>query len=328
MKLLVLCPGKIPRSPDEIRCFTDVLNYYLPSALQNLLDVEILQIPITDSKRLKEIFSTFPVDNFDAILTLGLRYYSKIPRETTELLRSRFSGLLCQIHDGSRMDYDPVDITFTFKNDDERMRKNIKWYERHVGRNCYMGWAADPVLNTPKQSTNDLRILVDHTNYGSNPLDWTDRVLREIKSFVESNIWQGRFNSVSVRRFGSGEVLDVDISDLSFDRYDRTRSMSLTEITKEHSEAHIFCVTHPESVGLVVLETAMAGALTVSPKNFIARDRLETVRHIEWDDSIDWIRVLAMVDPIASRNIAIENSWHRMSENILNELQKRIEGNK
>lgn len=322
MKILLLCPGKIATSPEKICCFTDVLNYYLPPALSAIADTIVIGIPEADNDQLKKVFSTIDVNGYDAILTLGLRFYSKISRDTTALLRDRFSGLFCQIHDGTRLDYDPVDITFTFKNDDARMKQNAGWYNRHLLHNEYMGWATDPDINQPQQNPHDLRILVDHTNYGDNDVDKTVEILQQIKLFVDSDLWKKQFDSVSVRRFDSGRVVDVDFQNLEIQRYDRT-PIPFTEITKEHCAAHIFCVTHPESVGLVVLETAMAGALTVVPKGFIPKDRLKTVRYVEWDWKINWRQVLSKLDIERSRQVAMNNTWSAMANRIVSALACR-----
>jgi hypothetical protein len=324
MKLLILCPGKISASLDEISCFTDVLNYYLPPRLSGITDATTLSIPDSDNEQLKKLFSTIAVDQYDAILTLGLRFYSKISPKTTALIRDRFDGLFCQVHDGSRLDHDPVDITFTFKNDDERLINNAGWYARHKRFNEYMGWASDPDINVPAQDPKNLRILVDHTNYGDNAVDSTAQVLTEIQRFVESDIWKCKFDSVSVRRFDSGRVVDVDLNDPQITRYDRT-TIPFSKITKEHGAAHIFCVTHPESVGLVVLETAMAGALPVVPKGFIPADRLETVRHVEWDHCVDWKIVLENLNIDESRSVALTNTWDAVADRVVQVLKRRIE---
>jgi len=325
MRLLILCPGSIASSVDNIKCFTDVLNYYLPRSLSSLNDVTVktCTIPADDGDALKEVYSTIEVENFDAILTLGLRFYSKISKETTDLLRQRFSGILCQVHDGTRLDYDPVDITFTFKDDDTRLSESAKRLERHQQYNSYMGWATDFGLNKPQQDPNTLRILVDHTNYGDNPVDLTEKILLEIKQFVDSDLWKSQYQSVMVRRFDSGKVIDVDFDDTAIARYDRT-SIPFSEITKEHCAAHVFCVTHPESVGLVVLETAAAGALPVVPRGFVPQDRLDTVRHLEWTDHIDWQQVLDNIDISASREVAMKNNWHSVSTRIITELKTRL----
>jgi uncharacterized ubiquitin-like protein YukD len=324
MKILILCPGKIARSLDQIGCFTDVLNYYLPKSLSNIADTTVMSIPDVDNDQLKEIFSTVAVNNYDAILTLGLRFYSKISKETTALLRDRFTGLFCQVHDGSRLDHDPVDITFTFKDDTARLSKNASWLARHKKYNEYMGWATDPEVNTPQQDTRDLRILVDHTNYGDNDIDLTPEVLSQIKRFIDSGLWQQKFDSVSVRRFDSGQIVDVNFNNLDIKKYNRT-PVPFSKITKEHCAAHIFCVTHPESVGLVVLETAMAGALPVIPKGFIPKDRLKTIRYVEWDQWVNWKYVLSKLDITRSRSVALANSWEAVADRIVQALTRRLE---
>lgn len=328
MKLLILCPGTIPNNISDIKCFTDVLNYYLPKSLTLVdgIDVEVRNIPNDDNPRLKELFATMPVIEHDVILTLGLRFFSRISKETAWSLRNRFSGLICQIHDGTRLDYDPVDITFTIKNDDTRLLDNPKRYTRHKQNNAYAGWATDFEVNTPQQDANELRILIDHTNYGDNPVDLTEQVITEVKRFVESEIWRPQYQSVSVRRFDSGRVIDVEFSGQPIQRYDRTATMPFSEITKEHCAAHVFCVTHPESVGLVVLETAAAGALPVVPKGFIAQDRLDTVRHVEWSGSVDWLQVINEIDIERSRAVAANNTWDAVAQRIHAALQRRIRG--
>jgi hypothetical protein len=324
MKLLIMCPGKIPGSTSDIECFTEVINYYLPQAVADIVDTTIITIPSDDGDSLRYTFSTVDVSEYDAIVTLGLRFYSKISADTTRLLRNRFSGILCQTHDGSRLNYDPVDITFTFKDDTERMSANAGWYRRHVGNNEYIGWAADSELNSPRQSTTDLRILIDHTNYGVNETDLTAEVLNEVNKFVKSDLWKPHYQSVSVRRFDSAKVVDVDFSNLSYEKYDRSKTMPLSVISKEHSAAHVFCVTHPESVGLVTLETATAGAFVVAPKDFIPNDRLKTIRHYEWQRFINWQHVLNSIDIGASRAVAINNNWATTASKLVAAITKRM----
>lgn len=328
MKILVLCPGNLATSTDNIKCFTDVLSYYLPRSLAAIpgVEIETVVIPGEDNNELKTVFSTINIDGVDAILTLGLRFYSKVSEETTNLLKKRFNGLLCQVYDGTRLDYDPVDITFTFKDDSVRLEDNKKRLDRHNAFNSYMGWATDFDLNKPCQDPAVLRILVDHTNYGDNPIDLTKKILREIKQFVESDLWKEQYQSVMVRRFDSGQIVDVNFNESNIVRYDRT-SIPFTEITKEHCAAHVFCVTHPESVGLVVLETSAAGALPVVPKGFVPQDRLDTVRHLIWEDYIDWQQVLNNIDINKSRDVAIKNNWESAALRVISAISAKL-GNK
>lgn len=319
MKILVLYPGKFPKSPEEINCFSDVWTYYLINELRRHTRIETRQIPALRDRELVEWFDTLDITGFDAVLAMGLRYFSTVSREIGQKLRKRlYPSLLCQIHDGSRLDSDPVDVTFTLKDDANRypFDSTANRHVRHHSYNIYIGWAADPDFNIPQQDDRNLRILVDHTNYGPNPIDHTREILHDIKKFIDGRSWAQRWDSVIVRRFDSGQIIDVDFDRIDeIQRYDRT-AIPFTEICQEHGAAHIFCVTHPESVGQVVLETAMAGALTVCPKGFIPADRLDTVRAIEYDGKIDWHLVLNNIDPAASRTKALDNSWMQVSKRI------------
>jgi len=321
MKILVLYPGKMPAGPEQIECFSDVWVYYLSTELKRHAQVDLQKIPtVSSDTMLIDWAQNLDVGGYDAVIALGLRYFSTVPREAGETLRKKLNGkgLLCQIHDGSRLDNDPVDLTFTLKDDSDRypFGTDANRYVRHRSYNEYIGWAADPEINKPEQDLKNLRILVDHTNYGPNPIDHTEKILKDIKSFIDSGAWRFQWKSVTVRRFDSGGAIDVDFNNIhDIKKYDR-RAIPFTEICKEHGQAHVFCVTHPESVGLVVLETAMAGALSVVPVGFVPRDRLDTVRAIEYQDQIPWADVLEKINPAESRRLAMENSWSAVCKRI------------
>lgn len=325
MKLLIIHPGTMPTGPEKISCFSDVWTYYLTNELKKHMSTDVLQIPSRlSNEELIEWFDELNIDGYRAVIALGLRYFSQVPRQIGERLQKRLrpTGFLCQIHDGSRLDNDPVDITFTLKEEADRypFSSEANRYARHHSYNTYVGWAADGDLNYPAQDDNTLRILVDHTNYGPNPIDRTQQILEDIRQFIDGLAWKKRWAGISVRRFDSGRVVDVDFSKIhEIERYDRT-AIPFTDICREHGAAHVFCVTHPESVGQVVLETAMAGALTVTPKGFIPLDRLATVRHLEYENSIDWKLVLSNINPGLSRKKALENSWTQVVKRMRAEL--------
>jgi uncharacterized ubiquitin-like protein YukD len=315
MKVLVMCPGTIAPTKEKINCFSQVLNYYIPRALSNIVDCDTIAFPNEkDLEGCKKAFENLNLDSYDAIITTGLRFYSKIPNQYFQILRNKFKGPICQTYDGSRGLADPVDITFTSKN-------NIS--PQHSHKNVSMGWAADHELNYPNQSLTDLRILIDHTNYGGNKIDSTVDIIKQVKKFVDSNLWKKKWNSVSVRRFCNGKIVDVDFNDLNIETYNKT-VIPITEISKEHCEAHVFIVTHPESLGLVALETALAGAYVVCQKNYISQDRLNTIRSYTHEGNINWRYVLDSINPKESRKKALENTWENLAKRIVNELKKRI----
>lgn len=333
--ILILHPGKMPQDPGEISCFTDVWTYYLVREMRrHVKDLVVCQIPnfVDDTADLTNWFQGLDVSCYRAVIAMGLRYFSTIPAHIGRDLRKRLHprGFLCQIHDGSRLDNDPVDITFTIKNESDRypIDSGANRYVRHHANNAYIGWAADADINTPRQQQDVLGILVDHTNYGPNPTDNTREILADINKFIQSRTWEPRWKSVSVRRFDSGRVVDVDFDHIDdITRYDRT-TIPLAEICREHGAAHVFCVTHPESVGQVVLETALAGALPVVPRGFVPRDRLGTVQFVEYQDQIPWTSVLQRINIKSSREKALHNTWEQVAKRMLAEIsiRSRIRG--
>ena len=56
----------------------------------------------------------------------------------------------------------------------------------------------------------------------------------------------------------------VDFENISVKTYKR-KPIPFYEIANEYSKAHIFMVTHTETVGLTMLENSLAGALVVPP---------------------------------------------------------------
>ena len=326
MKVLVLCPGNLAKEKESICCYSDVLNYYLPPALSKYIDCDIKTISLNhpdNPKQLEDEFNSINFSGYGAILVLGLRFFSNVPSHVIPNIRKRFKGLICQTHDGSRFNNDGVDITFTTKNEDHKW-KNTAYWENHKKYNHYSGWAADSQLNIPKQDPETLTILIDHTNYGNNPIDSTKEVILQVKKLRQSRKWESKFKSINVRRFISGGIENVTFNNLDkIEKFDRSKVIPITEITKEHNMSHIFMVTHPESVGLVVLETSLAGAFTVSPQGYINSDRLQTVRHYTYKPKTDinWDVVLKSLDPKLSRNIALKNSWDNVAKRIVEKLK-------
>lgn len=114
------------------------------------------------------------VGRVDAVVVLGLRYFSRVKPFVFQSLRNSFSGPICQFHDGTRMDLGPVDVTFTFKDSTSEVPPNKM--HRHVGRNVCVGWAADCTVFRPMQSLTTLKVLIDHRNYGGGT-DHSDKVV-------------------------------------------------------------------------------------------------------------------------------------------------------
>ena len=269
MKILILCPGNIPDCKSEISSFFSCTNYYIPRSLMKFCDCVIKEIPEANENNFREIknfFLTQDFDSFNVIITLGLRYFSFIPGEIKQIIRRRFNGLICQLYDGARIKDDGIDFTLTMKNDHKHAFFR-HFYKIKKGRNIYVGWGADEELNFPNQEKDNLRILIDHPDElrkGRGIKDKTNEIIIAVERLKKSELWKKSFKKLTIRRF----TADYRVENIDFTKYEtklymghRSSNIPYTEICKEHCKSHIFIVTHPESLGLVVLETALAGAL-------------------------------------------------------------------
>jgi len=328
MKILLLSPKSgIPKSKKEVNSFTSVWCYYLYHELRTFdIEIDFLAVPPFDSdEELSQWFENLDVEKYHGIVALGLRYFSQLPQAIGQSLYDRYQGILCQLYDGSRLDSDPVDVTFTFRDDDWRypLGSSNNRYQRHHDNNVLIGWAADSRLIKSKQPRKKLSILVDHSAFNHNASDRSFDTLMNIRNLIHSGVYKDHgFDSVEVRRFVSGEVEIVDIDNFTIERYDR-KGISYVDACKEYSKSHIFCVTHEESVGQAIIENATSGALILSPKGLVNKDRLNTTRHIEWDSTINWQSTLDAIDIKKSRQKALENSWHDISKKIIDTIETR-----
>lgn len=233
-------------------------------------------------------YQSLNLSDIDHILALGTRYFTKIPRECADILRNSCHGAVTQIHDGPIYESGIVDCTFTVK-DSMNCRKHH-----------YIGWAADPELCKPTQLKDELRILIDHPNPSPNKFDMTQQILNEVLNYAAND--SNEF--IHIKRLVVGGRIPYP------------------EICKKYSKAHLFLVTHPESVGMSVLETAMCGALPLVPKGFIAEGRLATVRALTYEGEVPLTKAIAMLDIKASRTVAINNSWERVVDRMLDWFER------
>lgn len=316
--------------PSKIKSFGAVWAYYLEAEFRKL-GVEVVLVPWMRGRSLSKeelvrYHETLDISGIDHILGLGIRYWSFLPPECGKALRKRLGSNQClaQVHDASMLDDTPADVTFTHRDCSAEFPPGSpkRAHERHRRHTCLVGWAADADLCSPNQPEDVLQILVDHPTFTHSSRDLTLSVLLNLRELVNKpELWRDRFKAIRVRQLLDGAVVDVDVNgQLSVQPYSR-KAIPYLEACKEYSRSHIFMVTHAETVGQTVIETATAGALVVSPERFIAADRLATVRHHEWSRLIRWEQVLPQIDVQASRSIAMENSWTKIARRIVDYFQ-------
>jgi hypothetical protein len=314
MKLLIVGPDM--RDLHKVKNFTGVQAFYLARELRR----RGVELCFVDGKHPDPLWQLSDIQGaYDHALALGLRWFTHRPAGCATILKTKVKGAVTQLHDGvvhSHLSEGMigVDCTFMFRDDRTRMRDWVRYCDRYH----YIGWAADPDVLYPEQRRDELRILLDHPYYKSGQPDITEAVTVDATMFAHTGSWQRYgYKTAKVRRLVNGGAEDVTINDPPLKMFDR-RHVSFPDIAQEYRRTHIYCVTHKESVGLTCLELAYCGAFVVAPKGMIYQDRLETVRHIQYEGvRAPWGEVLPAIDIQQSRGLACEQTWDKVTDRML-----------
>ncbi|MCA1452839.1 hypothetical protein I6F35_06340 [Bradyrhizobium sp. BRP22] len=315
MKLLVVGPDI--RDRRKVKNFTGVQAFYLARELRKRgVELHFIEAKHPDPLR---YFAEVDGRGCDHVLALGLRYFTHQPPGCATALSLKVQGAVTQLHDGLVHEYLAdhmvgVDCTFTFRDDSTRTKE----WGRYAKSNHYIGWAADPELLYPEQSERTLRILIDHPYYKGGTPDHTVEVTRDVLDFAHTGKWRERWQSIRVHRLVNGGVENVDLnSPPSFAPFDR-KHIPFEEIAPRYRKTNVYMVTHKESVGLTCLELAYCGAQVVAPKGLIYQDRLDTIRHVQYEGCrAPWSLILESIDPVASATFAREQTWDKVADRML-----------
>jgi hypothetical protein len=187
----------------------------------------------------------------------------------------------------------------------------------------FVGWGADPDLCNILNKKNDklTRVLIDHSYYADVPYkDYTNKIVDSASNYLKKGKHK---NKIIFKRFISNDGIGlVSKDDNIVEVFDRSSGLNYVDACKYYSESDIFVVTHAESMGLSVIESAMAGCLILSPLGCIKKVLLNPLLHIEFDinNGIPWDRAIGMVNHRKSRNLAIKNTWENVLNNMLKDL--------
>lgn len=183
-------------------------------------------------------------------------------------------------------------------------------------KSVYVGWAADCDLLYPEKERGVLRILIDHSYYGYCQRDLSVEIIKDAMQFAGT--YKGK---IIIRRFISGGIETVVLDKESRkDIYNRS-GLSYLKACEEYRKADIFIVTHPESLGLSVIENAMAGTYIVAPYNHIKKPLLDSLHAYEFVGKIPWDLVLQQLNPELSRYKALEFTWNKVVRKIVETLK-------
>lgn len=179
----------------------------------------------------------------------------------------------------------------------------------------YIGWAADQYILNPKK-TNKIRILVDHSLYVDG-FDASETVMQGLKAFADDS-------NVEIYQIRNNGFCKIDLKvPYTKEIYDRKMQIPYPDICEEYNKADIFIVTHAESLGLSVIESAMAGAHIVAYKGAIKPPLIDPLSHSFYDTN-DPSSVTNVVreyikkkeDPRRVRKFAMPWTWNACIDKI------------
>jgi hypothetical protein len=203
-------------------------------------------------------------------------------------------------------------ISLTDYNSYKNIFQSIYTNRQHnFQKTIHISFAADEKLLYPDKDTNFIRILVDHPTYEKDHFE-VDKTKYILHNIINSrNILNKSGKKVIVRRFVDGKIETVKNNQFAVEPYKRV-GVNILDAYKEYNKSDIFVVTHPESMGLSVIECAMAGCLIVTPKNYIKQCFLDGLNYYEFEKQIDWSTVLRKLNSKTSRGLALKKTWTQM----------------
>lgn len=184
-------------------------------------------------------------------------------------------------------------------------------------KSIYVGWAVDHSMCFPQKDPNVLRILIDHSLYvANNNVDCSIPIFKDVMNFA--NLYKER--PVIVRRFISGGIETCDANSKP-EIYNR-KGLNFRDAAAEYRKSDIFIVTHPESMGLSVLESAASGALVLSQEGFIKPELINDLNHLIYRGNIPWGVVLKMINHKESYTRTLKYNWSGIVDKMIKELNR------
>jgi hypothetical protein len=300
MKILLLTTFEISKNKLAIENCKSQYHMFLYFIFKELSkynhDISIQHIgPTGSSSRIKKIHNTLKIKEADHCIVVDNRGIFKRPQIFIDKIRENIKGCVATLSASNSI----------------VGQENVLFYLVPAGKRrkfkCrYIGWACDHDLLYPHQNKNKINILIDHPYYSEGRIKDLDKTLEISKQAVEY------FNgSASIRRLCAGGVETVDTNNFDkIEKYEQGKGLAYNDACEEYGNADIYFVTHPECMGLVVLECAMSGALIVAPKGFIKTELLKSLNHIVFENNdIPWDDIIKRIDHNKSRKLAFRFNW-------------------
>ena len=294
MKILVV--SRFKTTIDTMNKLYTIYAYFLNFHLGKLCDV-------THAYYKTGILNKMTPNQYDAIIML---FNARgVPNEYKELAKTK-SRVVCCISE----------------NSNRKVIEQILFYMKgRPRRGCIpITWMCDSTICAPAQVKNEINILIDHNwpGYVIQGTDMTDYITHQVKQFARD--YKGN-KKIIIKRLYHGGTMCVTIDpyekDLPVVHNIKVRT-AYKDICKTYAVTDIFFVTHKESLGMTVLETAMCGALVVVPKNFIKGHLIKCVKHVDFTDIVPWDTLTSIISSDTNiaecREMAMKYSWERAAK--------------
>ncbi|GEM_PF-5232766 len=237
------------------------------------------------------------------------------------------NGLICSICD------DDANIFY----EDFRFFSTRKNPGSNEGGKKQIFWGSDPELYYPDKDHNKVRILLDVWYYLEREWDITKEIFDSCKEYVLSGEFQ-KTHEKDIELVAWGEFGAFTVSKENPDGrlVNRPPRIPTEDFVSEFKKADIFVVTHSESLGLSVLDAAMAGCKIIVPvadrgygRRFIQPDLLSTVPHVKFDFGdgpleIPWGDFVEIENVNEIRKECLGLTWESVSRTIAATIGKKI----
>ena len=287
-----------------ISCFIDNYCYYIKKYFIQKYNYHVYNLPLSQDNG--DLHYLDGLVEFDYVIDINQRGFYNKGIEFYNKLRPKIKYLtaaICDNNDHPNL-YGPQDILLYAINNKKQVND----------RSYYIGWATNPEIFYPKKSDVFLNILIDD-NIGDHIKKNTEEIIKKCYEYMLDN------DDVIVIRFGYGDDIFglVDEYKHTNDRYIVIKD-KLPQIIKSeyHNVSNIYLVTHSESLGLEVLESAMAGCFIVYKREFIKEELLHDIDHFTYDniDEVDFDVIRKLINSDEHRKSVLKYSWERLCDRI------------
>jgi glycosyltransferase involved in cell wall biosynthesis len=225
--------------------------------------------------------------------------------------------------------------------EDVRFCATVIYPEEQDPRVHQVYWGCDPDFLIPEKDESCLTILLDSWwHLEEKKYDRTPEILEACLEYAESSekYIRGR-EEIKILAWGNNGIEEFQSGE-NDKLVRRPIRIGFEELMRNLRRADVFMVTHSESMGLTILEAAMAGCVVVIPvpanpnpdvSRWIRSDLSETIPHVEFSHraeekiEIPWDEISDRMDSSNIRGETIEFTWERVAERIIEGWEVRAE---